>query len=103
MSTLEKPFRNAAPAEREADRLVESFKRSSRDHSATLTDDNMCRALADNWTAFDQALQQIQRDISRPVGDSQANQNLNSVFVAFSQIHSRILEFVDRGMELNKQ
>lgn len=102
MNSIDPPLRTPPPSEREADRLVELFRSSSRDHSATLLDDAMCRALADNWPAIEQALMQIQRDMSRPVADAGANTNLNAIFTAFSQIHSRLLAFVDRGTELNR-
>ena len=103
MSDFQYPVKNQQGSEKESDRLVEIFKRSSRDHSATLLNDKMCTILADYWPAIDQALQQIQRDMAKPVGDESSHQNLNSIFVAFSQIHSRLLEFVDRGVALNQK
>jgi hypothetical protein len=97
---MDKPTRTVSNRSEEAERLVEVFRKSSRDHSSTLLDDEMCIALAQNHSAIEQALMQIQRDMSRPVATDEATKNLNAIFQAMSQINSRLLEMVDRGQKI---
>lgn len=101
-TATQKPMRQA-PVVDDAQQLIDLFKMSSRDHNATISNDALCREIADHWPAFDLILMQIQRDMARTPSTNEAAENLNAVHAAFAQIHTRILEFVDRGNQMNAQ
>ena len=75
----------------------------SRDHLRTLDDDQMCVTLHKAMPAIDQALSQIQRDMARPAGDDGRREDLNSLFLAMSQIQNRLIEFSEKGRETCRQ
>ena len=72
----------------------------TRDHRATLGDDEMCKTLYKAHPAMDQALNQMQRDMARPYSQEATGESLNSMFLAFAQIQERLREYVDRGQTL---
>lgn len=103
MNEFTKAARSESPKVLKSDQLLDTIRESSRDHMATLTDESMCVTLAQAWPAIQQALDQIQRDMSRPVASDEANTNLNGIFVAMSQVNSRLLKFIDQGRDIIKE
>ena len=97
---MDKPTKPLPKSPEEAQKIISKFEKCSRDHLLTYCDDVICINLAKNWKEIDAGLQQVLRDMAKPVPTAEAQVNMNAILVAGSKIISRLHELAERGADL---
>ena len=97
---MEKPTKALSKTPEEAQAILNKFANCSRDHLLTYNNNTVCIALAKNWKEIDAGLNQVLRDMAKPVATTEANVNMNGILTAGSQMISRLHELAVKGAEL---
>lgn len=97
---INKPTKPLPTSPEEAQKIIDKFEKCSRDHLLTYHNDAVCISLAKNWKEIDAGLQQVLRDMAKPVPTEESQVNMNAILVAGSQIISRLHVLAERGADL---